>query len=358
MTADGGAEPGLVAHIRLQRSDFRLEADVRVAPGEVVAVLGPNGAGKSTLLRALAGLVPLASGFVRVDGQPWDEPDRGVFAPPDRRAVGMVFQDHLLFPHLTVADNVAFGPRMRGEGRAVARTEALEWLGRVGLAELAERRPRTLSGGQAQRVALARALATRPRLLLLDEPLASLDVAARSDVRTVLRDHLAAAGPPVLVVTHDPLDAFVLARRVLVVEDGRVSDDTTPAELVRRPRTDYAARVLGLNLLRGDAAGGSVVLGDGTRWIGDHSAQGSVLLCFPPRAVTLHRQPPEGSARNVLQVDVADLQRHGDLVRVSLAGPTPLAADVTPGAVAALELAPGSRLWATVKAAEVEVYPA
>lgn len=148
MTADGGAEPGLVAHIRLQRSDFRLEADVRVAPGEVVAVLGPNGAGKSTLLRALAGLVPLASGFVRVDGQPWDEPDRGVFAPPDRRAVGMVFQDHLLFPHLTVADNVAFGPRMRGEGRAVARTEALEWLGRVGLAELAERRPGRCPGGR------------------------------------------------------------------------------------------------------------------------------------------------------------------------------------------------------------------
>lgn len=240
---------GLDAHLVVRRGDFRLDVSLTAAPGDVVALLGPNGAGKTTALRALAGLTPLTGGHLRLDGAALER------TAPESRPVGVVFQDYLLFPHLTALDNIAFGPRCQGLGKAAARAQAAEWLDRMGLAEYAGTKPRRLSGGQAQRVALARALATRPRLLLLDEPLAALDARTRLDVRAQLRRHLAEFDAVAVLVTHDPLDAMVLADRLVVVEHGRVVQEGTPGDIARHPRTDYIAHLVGLNLYRGRSEG-------------------------------------------------------------------------------------------------------
>jgi molybdate transport system ATP-binding protein len=278
--------------------------------------------------------------------------------PPERRRVGVVFQDYLLFPHLSARENVAFGLRARGLERVEARRRADAWLDRVGLADLADRRPRELSGGQAQRVALARALVSEPGLMLLDEPLAALDAGTRLEVRAELRRHLAAFAGPSVVVTHDALDAFVLADRLVVVEAGRVVQAGTPEAVARRPATEYVARLVGLNLYRGRAVDGAVTLDAGMTLTGAHHETGPVLVAFAPSAVTLYRRRPEGSARNCWRALVAALEQHGDTVRVRLAGPIESFADVTPLSVAELGLEPGAEVWAAVKATETSVYPA
>ncbi|WP_432705520.1 ABC transporter ATP-binding protein [Actinoallomurus iriomotensis] len=339
------------AHLVVRRPAFTLDIALEAAEGEVVALLGPNGAGKSTALRALAGLLPLSEGHIRVHGEEWRD------RPADRRPVGMVFQDYLLFPHLTALDNVAFGPRCQGVRKGEARRLASEWLSRVGLADHAGRRPRTLSGGQAQRVALARALAVRPRLLLLDEPLSALDVDTRREIRAGLRRHLAEFDGASLLVTHDPLDAMALADRLIVVEDGRVVQEGTPAHVARHPRTDYVARLVGLNLYRGVAEGHDVKL-ERLALSAAESLGGEVFLAFPPSAVALFRVRPEGSPRNLWEATVGGIEPHGDQVRVHLEGPLPAAADITPAALAELGLAEGEPVWAAVKAAETHAYPA
>ncbi len=212
----------LDAHLVVERAGFRLDLALRAGAGEVVALLGPNGAGKTTALRTLAGLLPLTGGYLRLSGEVLDEPGRRPFVPAHRRPIGVVFQEYLLFPHLSALENVAFGPRSRGAGRTRARALARDWLDRVGLADRAGTRPRQLSGGQAQRVALARALAPDPRLLLLDEPLAALDAGTRQDIRAHLRHHLAEHPGVAVLVTHDPLDAMILADRIVVIEAGSV----------------------------------------------------------------------------------------------------------------------------------------
>ncbi|HET9383444.1 MAG TPA: ABC transporter ATP-binding protein [Streptomyces sp.] len=344
---------GLDARLVVDRGDFRLDVVLTAAPGEVVALLGPNGAGKSTALRALAGLTPLDGGHLRLDGT-----DLGR-TPPEDRPVGVVFQDYLLFPHLTALDNVAFGPRCRGAGRAEARARAARWLERMGLAAHSGVKPRRLSGGQAQRVALARALATRPRLLLLDEPLAALDARTRLDVRAQLRRHLAEFEAMALLVTHDPLDAMVLADRLVVVEDGHVVQEGTPAGIARHPRTDYIARLVGLNLYRGRADGHTVRLDAGPSVTTSEDLSGPVFVAFPPGAVTLHRERPAGSsARNLWRCEVTGLDVHGDRIRAGLAGELSLAADLTTVAAAELDLRPGAPVWAAVKAAQTHAYPA
>ncbi|AJE43012.1 ABC transporter ATP-binding protein [Streptomyces nodosus] len=345
---------GLDARIVVERGSFRLDVTLTAAPGEVVALLGPNGAGKTTALRALAGLVPLAvDGRLLLDGSALDR------TPPEARPVGVVFQDYLLFPHLTALDNVAFGPRCRGASKAEARAVAANWLERMGLADHAGARPRRLSGGQAQRVALARALATRPRLLLLDEPLAALDARTRLEVRAGLRRHLAEFEAVAVLVTHDPLDAMVLADRLVVVEHGRVVQEGTPSDVARRPRTDYIARLVGLNLYRGVAEGHTVRLDTGPVIISTEVLTGPAFVAFPPAAVTLFRERPSGaSARNLWRCEVAGLETHGDRIRVDLTGELPLAADLTTVAAAELGLQPGITVWAAVKAAQTHAYPA
>ncbi|MFJ7152926.1 ABC transporter ATP-binding protein [Streptomyces sp. NPDC100445] len=347
------SDEGLDARLVVDRPPFRLDVTLTVAPGDVLALLGPNGAGKTTALRALAGLTPLTGGHLRLDGTPLED------TPPESRPVGVVFQDYLLFPHLSALDNVAFGPRCRGADKGEARAQAAAWLDRMGLAGHAGVRPRRLSGGQAQRVALARALATRPRLLLLDEPLAALDARTRLEVRAQLRRHLAEFEAVCVLVTHDPLDAMVLADRLVVVEDGRVVQEGTPAGIARHPRTDYIAQLVGLNLYRGRAAGHTVRLDAGPSITTTEELSGPVFVAFPPSAVTLFRDRPAGaSARNVWHCQIAGLETHGDRVRADLTGGLPLTADLTTVAAAELDLRPGAPVWATVKATQTHAYPA
>ncbi|WP_073948564.1 ABC transporter ATP-binding protein [Streptomyces kebangsaanensis] len=344
---------GLDARLVVDRGIFRLDVALTAAPGDVVALLGPNGAGKTTALRALAGLVPLTGGHLCLDGAALDR------TPPEARPVGVVFQDYLLFPHLSALDNVAFGPRCRGATKAEARAQAAGWLARMGLTGHAGAKPRRLSGGQAQRVALARALATRPRLLLLDEPLAALDARTRLEVRAQLRRHLAEFEAVAVLVTHDPLDAMVLADRLVVVEHGRVVQEGTPSDIARRPRTDYVAQLVGLNLYRGQADGHTVRLEAGPALTITEDLSGPVFVAFPPGAVTLHRDRPTGSsARNLWRCEVAGLETHGDQIRADLTGTLPLTADLTTVAAAELGLHPGAVVWAAVKAAQTHAYPA
>ncbi|MFF2612945.1 ABC transporter ATP-binding protein [Kitasatospora sp. NPDC058046] len=358
MSTESRPGPALDARLRVERAAFALDLTLTAAPGEVVALLGPNGAGKSTALRALAGLLPLTGGHLRLDGRLLEDPAQRVHTPAEERPVGVVFQDYLLFPHLSALDNVAFGPRCQGRPKREARAEAAEWLERMGLADHATVRPGRLSGGQAQRVALARALAVRPRLLLLDEPLAALDARTRLDVRAQLRRHLAEFEAVAVLVTHDPLDAMVLADRLVVIEDGHEVQSGSPAEVARRPRTDYIARLVGLNLYQGRAEGSRVTLPDGTVLATTEELDGPAFVAFPPSAVTLYRERPRTSARNLWEAEVTGLDLHGDQVRVELAGDLPMAADLTPAAVAELELAPGVAVWASVKAAQTHAYPA
>ncbi|WP_110182635.1 sulfate/molybdate ABC transporter ATP-binding protein [Nocardioides solisilvae] len=337
-----------------------VEVELEVGAGETVALLGPNGAGKSTVLSVAAGLVVPDAGRVVLDGRVLTDAAPGarrrVQVPPHDRRTALLAQDASLFPHLDALDNVAFGPRSAGAGRRTARDAARRWLAAVGAEDLAHRRPRQLSGGQAQRVALARALAAEPALLLLDEPMAALDVGVTPALRQVLRRVL--ADRTVLLVTHDVLDAVLLADRVVVLDAGRVVEQGATGDVLARPRSDFAARVAGLNLVRGAWRDGALHSPDGLRIEG--MAHGPALrdgdasvAVFEPQAVSVFLAEPGGSPRNALSVVVTELEPRGGQVRIRAGA---LAADVTPRAVADLDLAPGRRVVLAVKAHEVAVY--
>ncbi len=336
-----------------------LDLDVRItaADGETVAVLGPNGAGKSTLLRALAGLVPLEGGRIEIDGTTVDDPAAGTYVVPERRSVGVVFQDYLLFPHLSVLENVAFGLRSRGASRGDARRRARAWLERVGMADRADAKPRVLSGGQQQRVALARALVTEPRLLLLDEPLAALDAGTRTELRRELRAELTEFTGARILVTHDLLDAVAIADRIVVLESGRVAQDGTVAAVAAQPRSRYVADLVGINLLRGTGRDHGVELESGGTVVTADPVDGDVYVAIHPHSVTLSRSAPEGSARNVWPGRIAGSDLLGDRVRIHVDSAVPLVAEVTAAAVGEVGLRDGVEVWASVKATELEIYP-
>jgi molybdate transport system ATP-binding protein len=346
------------ADVRVARGEFVLRVALQVADGELCAIVGPNGAGKTTLLRALAGLIAIDKGSVRIHGDLVDDPAADVFVPPEQRRVGVVFQDYLLFPHLTARDNVAFGLQERGVRRRDAGATADAWLARVGLGDKGGAKPRTLSGGQAQRVALARALATEPALLLMDEPLAALDVQTRAELRRDLRVVLDEFTGARLLVTHDPVDALTLADRIVILEHGEVAQVGPPAEIVARPRSSYVADLVGVNLFHGEATGTAVRLDSGEVLTVADDHHGAVLAVVAPRAVVLHRTEPAGTARNVWLGSVSGMERFGDRVRVRVVGPVPIVAEITPAAVTALELRDGDAVWAAVKATEIDVSPA
>ncbi|MEU7578915.1 ABC transporter permease [Streptomyces sp. NPDC041068] len=330
------------------------ELTLDAEPGTTIAVVGPNGAGKTTLLRALLGLTPRARAELRLG-------ELDVTAlPPHRRGVAWVPQEGALFPHLTALGNTAYGLSAQGVRRAEARRTAQAWLDRLGVGHLAHRRPAQLSGGQAQRVALARALAARPRLLLLDEPLAALDQTTRAHVRHTLRRHLDGFGGVCLIVTHDPVEAVSLADRVLVLDEGRTLQDAPPSEVARHPRSPWVARMLGRNAWPGtaDADGGIELAGDGRLVVADPLGAGTrALAVIAPEAVSVHREKPEGSPRNVWPGTVREITTAGSRLRVLItsdAAPD-LVAEITPQAALELGLTDGVEVWTSVKATEVSV---
>lgn len=349
----------LDAEISVQVGSLDLDVSLTVAPGEVLALLGPNGAGKTSVLRCLAGLIPIDMGRIAIDGTPVDDPDAGVFVEPEHRPIGVVFQDYLLFERMTVLENVAYGLRARRTPRREARTRAADLLARVGLSDYARERPTALSGGQAQRVALARALAVAPRLLLLDEPLAALDVGTRAAVRRDLRRHLDELDGMRVLVTHDPLDAYALADRVAIVEAGRVVQAGALADVTAHPRSRYVADLVGVNLFTGEVHAGVLSTSTGAAVVVADAEPGPAYVVIRPHSITLTRTAPSGtSARNTWQGTIVDIDRLGDRARVAIAGVLPLTAEITAAALHELDLRPGDEVHATVKATDIEVAPA
>ncbi len=347
-----------------RRSPTRgLDIEFSVPAGEVMAVLGPNGAGKSTALHVVTGLVRPDSGLVRLGDRVLTDTGAGVNVATHDRRVGLLLQDPLLFPHLTAADNVAFAPRAQRRGRAAARERALHWLREVGAGEFADRKPRELSGGQAQRVAIARALAGEPDVLLLDEPMAGLDVAVAAAIRAVLRRVLARDGRSAMLVTHDLLDVVTLADHVLILEDGRVAEAGRTADVLGAPRSGFGARLAGVNVVTGTVESDGVLRTPaGEFWHGIPAVpltpgQPAVAV-FQPAAVAVFAEPPKGSPRNVLEVTIAEFDTRGSTIRLRADVPPGIAADITADAAADLWLAPGSRVWFAIKAQEVVLHGA
>ena len=348
-------------HLRAVLADRGVDVALDVAEGETVALLGPNGAGKSSLLSVIAGLLRPDEGTVSLDGHVLDG------LPPHRRGVALLAQDALLFPHLSVLENVAFAPRARGVRRRAAHEAAREHLRQVGVEPLAGRRPSQISGGQAQRVAIARALAAEPRLLLLDEPMAALDVAVAPELRQTLRSVL--ADRTAVIVTHDLLDALLLADRVVVLDSGRVVEEGPTQQVLSAPRSEFAARLAGLNLVHGTWSGDAVQTAAGPLYgmteetLTEAGLQpgDAVAVLFRPAAVSIFTGPPgsldTGSPRNRLATTITDLEPQGDRVRVrGRAGGVRVTAEVTPAAVAQLGLVPEAEVTFAVKATDVSVY--
>ncbi|WP_168702549.1 sulfate/molybdate ABC transporter ATP-binding protein [Gordonia paraffinivorans] len=342
-----------------------LHIEHRFGAGRTTAVVGPNGAGKSTMLRVIAGLVR------------GDEPtritlgdqvfrDRGVFVPPHRRGVVQLLQDARLFPHLTVADNVAFAPAAQGLSRAQVRERVSRWLEAAEVADLADRRPGELSGGQAQRVAIARAMAAQPRILLLDEPFRALDVDVASRLRALMRELLADHGRTTIMVTHDPVDALGLAEDIVVLDRGRIVESGSTREVLTNPGSRFTASLAGLNLFVGTLVDANCVVDHrGNRVVGtvaDDAPGGGIpdgetaAATFSPRAVAVYLHEPHGSPRTMLRATVRDVVPRGDhaVVHTDVGGQM-VAAEVTWAAVADLALVPGLGVVLVIKASEVRV---
>ncbi len=357
----------LTADVAHRFAEFALDARLEVAAGERLALVGESGSGKTTLLRAIAGLLAPERARIDVAGRAWTDTSAGIAVPPHRRAIGWVAQGYALFPHLSALDNVAFGLRASGVDRAIATARARGAMARLGVAALAGRRPAELSGGQRQRVALARALVLEPEVLLLDEPLAALDLPTRAAVRRELVAALAPLTCRTVIVTHSPIEALVLGDRIAVLEHGRITQTGTRAELLAHPRTTYVAGFLGLNLLPATVVAREDGLlrtraADGELWVADDpslpaAAVGdAVSLIVDPRELSLSREAPHGSARTVLAGTVEEIAPEppdGERLRVAVATRPPLTAEITRAGAAAIGLAPGRTVWVSLKATGV-----
>lgn len=354
----------LSVDVVVRRGDFEVSAAFEAAAGETVALLGPNGSGKSTLVQSIAGLHPLARGAIVLDGTVLNDVGAEIHVPPERRPIGVVFQELLLFPHLAALENVAFPLRARRAAKVEARGRATRLLERLGVRDRVNALPRDLSGGEAQCVALARALIAEPLLLLLDEPLSALDVGTRARVRDLVSEELARFPGVRVLVTHDPVEAAILADRLVLLEDGRVTQIGTPEQIRAAPRTRYAAELVGVNSFRGrleviERGLGRIVTGEGdvvVPWP-EGLEEGPVIGLLRPADVTLSLEPPVGSARNVLHGRVSSVAVEGGRARVRIATPPPLVAEVTLGSMARLGLREGVLVWASFKAVEVEIMP-
>jgi len=324
--------------------------DLTLAVEGTTALVGPSGAGKTTVLRTVAGLVRPERGRIAVDGAPWFDAERGLHLSPDRRRVGLVFQDYALFPHLSVRANVEYARRRSAD----------DYLDRFRIAHLAETKPGELSGGEKQRVALARALARDPQVLLLDEPLAALDAHTRTTVRAELSELIAGLGIPVLLVTHDFEDAAALADTVGVLVDGQLRQVGAPGELVGAPRDSFVAAFTGANVLHGVVEASRngttrVLLDDGTVVATADTASGRVALAVYPWDITVSATPPHDSALNVIHAPIRTVAELGNRVRLTIG---PVSAEITAESRARLELEPGRLAYATFKATGTRVVSA
>jgi molybdate transport system ATP-binding protein len=355
----------LDARLAKRRGAFALDVAFEAPAGSTTVVVGESGAGKTSVLRLLAGLDRLDGGHVTLDGVPYAEAVSGLHVPPWQRDIGYVAQDYALFPHLSVYENVAFGLRAGGTAARRIRPMVGEALGLVGIAELAGRMPRHLSGGQQQRAALARALVLGPRVLLLDEPLSSLDIQTRRVVRVELRGLLQRLPCVTVYVTHSPIEALVFGDRVVVLDEGRVAQAGLREELLRHPRSPFVAELIGTNLFIGraveavSASAASIRTPEGVVAVEETSGPGTVYLTVSPREIMLSRTLPEGSPQNVFAGTVVELIPEppgGERVRVVLDTRPALVAEVTPDAVAALGLREGVRVYAAFKATGVHWY--
>ncbi|HEX3236001.1 MAG TPA: ABC transporter ATP-binding protein [Gemmatimonadales bacterium] len=355
----------LDARLVKRRHPFLLDLAFQAPAGSTTVLVGESGAGKTTALRLLAGLDRLDQGFVTLGDQRYDDPAAGLHLPAWRRDLGYVAQDYALFPHLTVYQNVAFGLRASGVDRRRIRPMVEEALGLVRIPELIGRPSGQLSGGQQQRVTLARALVLSPRLLLLDEPLSSLDLQTRRVVRGELRALLQRLSCATVYVTHSPVEALLFGDRIVVLEGGRVAQAGSREELLRYPRSPFVAELVGTNLFvgrLGDSIPGSRVAirtAEGMVTIEESTGPGSVYLTVSPREITLFGATPGGSAQNVFSGAVREIIPEppgGERVRVVLDTRPALVAEVTPEAVAALGLHEGMQVHAAFKATGVRVY--
>jgi molybdate transport system ATP-binding protein len=349
--------------VHSRRGEFELDIAFDAPDGATTVIVGESGAGKTSLLRIAAGLDRPAAGRVTLDGEVYTDTEAGIHVPAWRRDLGYLSQDYALFPHLSVAENVAFGLRAAGVPRAEIEPRVLAALQGTGVAGLARRKPPTLSGGQQQRAALARALVLNPRLLLLDEPLAALDLQTRRQVRGELRSLLRDLGTTTLYVTHSPLEALLFGDRIVVLEGGRISQMGDRDELLRHPRSRYVAELVGTNFFAGRVAavetGAAVRTPDGDIAISGGDEAGDLFVTVDPRQITLHAHRPEGSAQNVFAGPILELAPEppaGERVRVVLGTRPPLVAEVTREAVGSLGLVEGMTVHASFKATGIRSY--
>ncbi len=333
-----------------------LDVALEVAAGECLAVAGPSGAGKTSVLRVAAGLLHPDHGRVEADGETWLDTGRGVDLPPERRRCGYLFQEYALFGHMSAWQNVAYP--LKGVPRSERRARAHELLERFGMAGLAESRPRTLSGGERQRVALARALARRPGVLLLDEPLSALDARTRAGASRELAAVLREVEVPALLVTHDFAEAAHLGDRVGVIDAGRVVQEGTPSDLAAAPRSAFVADFTGAVVLTGSARAGvggltHVDIDGGGTVVSTDRAEGPVAVSVYPWEIAIEPpgEAPHGSSQNRLEAEVLSITTVGNRVRLGLAAPQPLAAEVTQASAEAMGLHAGVRVTASWKAA-------
>lgn len=350
----------LTARLAGEIGSHRYDIDLGTGDAPVTVLVGASGAGKTTILHLLAGLVRPAEGHLELNGVTYFDSLRSVWVPAHRRAIGYVLQEGALFPHLTAEANVSFGLEAQGLSRREARNRARAVLDRLGVGELASRTPSSLSGGEQQRVALCRALVLEPELLLLDEPLAAVDTKTRQNIRTELGAILREVGCTTIFVTHSPFEAMAFGDRIAVVEGGRIQQIGTGDELLRHPRSEHVAHLMGVNFFRGTIAqhgadGLATVLANGgeIHVVGPDSEATEVFVTVDPREITLHPKPPVGTAQNVFQGPIRELAPEpprGERIRVVVGAQPTLVAEISAHVAAALSLEVGMLVYASFKA--------
>jgi molybdate transport system ATP-binding protein len=346
--------------IRKQLRDFPLQVDFELASGECLALVGPTGCGKTTTLRLLAGLLQPDAGRIVMDGTPLVDTAQGCCVPPQRRQVGVMFQDYALFPHLTVLSNVMYGAQARGASRREAEITAREALRRARLASMESVYPRQLSGGQQQRTALARALASGARALLMDEPMSALDPMTRREVRGEVLQLIHELGLQTIIVTHDVADALTLGDQIGVMQEGRIVQLGTRRELLAQPRTPFVAEFLGVNLLQGEAGPGldglSVVRCGAHDFFTVEQEVGAVQVTCHPWDVTISLEQPDDSSLNSFLGQITSLAHLGGRTRVTVENSVALVAEVTHVSEERLGLRIGDAVYASFKASALRIY--